>query len=121
MDRTSILAEVMLWLMGAGLLAAICAVVWSVVLTIRRKVKRPQRKTASSRWISLAVMVGTLLLLILSFLFASPASLLINGSPYTDSFWLRVADMFIISTAVLAVVAVVALVVGKLRNLMPKP
>ncbi|MBQ2497240.1 MAG: hypothetical protein II509_01125, partial [Prevotella sp.] len=73
------------------------------------------KENARARRIGWLTAGGTALLLLVTFLIASSASLNINGKPFTDTFWLRLADMFIISTAVLIVVAVVALIFSKLR------
>ncbi len=116
MGRTDVLAEVMLWLMTIGIVAAIGTVVWSAVLTTRARIKGGRvKENARARRIGWLTAGGTALLLLVTFLIASSASLNINGKPFTDTFWLRLADMFIISTAVLIVVAVVALIFSKLK------
>ena len=102
--------------MSIGIVAAIGTVVWSAVLTTRARIKGGRvKENARARRIGWLTAGGTALLLLVTFLIASSASLNINGKPFTDTFWLRLADMFIISTAVLIVVAVVALIFSKLR------
>ena len=116
MGKADVLAEVMLWLMTIGIVAAIGTVAWSAVLTTRARIKGGRvKENARARRIGWLTAGGTALLLLVTFLIASSASLNINGKPFTDTFWLRLADMFIISTAVLIVVAVVALIFSKLR------
>ena len=116
MGKTDVLAEVMLWLMTIGIVAAIGTVVWSAVLTTRARIKGGRvKENARARRIGWLTAGGTALLLLVTFLIASSASLNINGKPYSEAFWLRLADMFIFSTAVLFIVALVALVFSKLR------
>ena len=117
MGKADVLAEVMLWLMTIGIVAAIGTGVWSAVLTTRARLKGGRvKENARARRIGWLTAGGTALLLLVTFLIASSASLNINGKPFTDTFWLRLADMFIISTAVLIVVAVVALIFSKLKG-----
>ena len=116
MGRSDVLAEIMLWLMAAGLVAVIAAVVWSAVLTTRKRLKNGRtRENLTANRVAWGIAVGTSLLLLLTFILASTAALNINGKPFTDAFWLRMADMFIITVAVLFVVALIALVFSKLR------
>ena len=55
---------------------------------------------------------GTAALLLLSFLLGSAHSMVINGVEYTDEFWLKTADMLIVSSLVLIVVAIGAMAYG---------
>ena len=45
-------------------------------------------------------------LLLLTYLLGSATPIQINGHPFSDGFWLRVADMFVWTTVVLVIVAV---------------
>lgn len=65
--------------------------------------------------IAVGVVAGTAGLLVLTFLFGSSATLTINGQPYTDSFWLKVADMFVGTSLWLLVAAIVAVGYGATR------
>lgn len=62
-------------------------------------------------WFSLGLPA---LALIVTFAFGSTEPLLINGKPYTAEGWLRVTDMFINTSLVLIVVAVLAVAYGLL-------
>ena len=65
--------------------------------------------------ITYAVVAGTFLLLLLTLLLGSDSDILINGQPYTDHFWLKISDMFIITGIVLLFVAMGAVVFGATR------
>ena len=68
-----------------------------------------------ARRISVAVILGTALLLVLTYAFSSTDALLVNGERFTDTFWLRTAGMFIGTSLLLIVVAVGAVVFGATR------
>ncbi|MFC2276731.1 MAG: hypothetical protein ACFNLG_05655 [Prevotella nigrescens] len=65
--------------------------------------------------ISVAVFGTTLLCLVLSFMFGSSHPMVINGANYTDKFWLKVSDMFVTSSIVLLLFAIVVTVFGATR------
>lgn len=58
------------------------------------------------------IAVLTVLCMIVTFLLGSSEPMLINGSKYTDSFWLKASDMLINTTCVLLFVAVCGALFG---------
>ena len=59
---------------------------------------------------------GTIALLVITF-FALPAkSLTINGNPFTETVWIRMTNMCVVTSIVLLIVAVVALIIGMPRR-----
>ena len=114
---SDVLAEVMIWLMGIGLVAALGVVAWSVVVILRRRGQRGVVVNhVPSRRIVLITALSTCLLMLLSFAFASTASLTINGQAYSSAFWLRMADMFIVSSAVLMLAAIVTVCISVFKK-----
>ncbi len=93
--------------------ATACCAMWSLVrgLKIRGKGEK-QENNVPVKKIGYSVTVGTVLLLLLTFLMGSSDPMSINGVPYTHVFWLKVADMLISSSLVLMVVAVGAMIFG---------
>lgn len=65
--------------------------------------------------ITIAVFGTTFLCLVLSFLFGSSDSMVINGATYADKFWLKASDMFVTSSLVLLLAAIGASVFGATR------
>ena len=65
--------------------------------------------------ITIAVFGTTFLCLVLSFLFGSSDSMVINGTTYADKFWLKASDMFVTSSLVLLLAAIGASVFGATR------
>lgn len=65
--------------------------------------------------ISTITLCATVILLILTFALASTDSITINGQPYTDTLWLRVAAMFVHSSLLLIVIAAGAVLFGFTR------
>ena len=65
--------------------------------------------------ITIAVFGTTFLCLVLSFVFGSSESMVINGATYADKFWLKASDMFVTSSLVLLLAAIGASVFGATR------
>ena len=65
--------------------------------------------------ITIAVFGTTFLCLVLSFLFGSSDSMVINGTTYADKFCLKASDMFVTSSLVLLLAAIGASVFGATR------
>ncbi|AWX06562.1 hypothetical protein [Prevotella intermedia] len=65
--------------------------------------------------ITIAVFGTTFLCLVLSFIFGSSESMVINGATYADKFWLKASDMFVTSSLVLLLAAIGASFFGATR------
>lgn len=95
------------------LVLALGIAVWAVVRSARTLGKGDRVvNNIPVRRISLSVGVGTFVLMLLVFVLGSTAPLKINGTMYSDAFWLRMSDMFIITSLLLIVAAIVAVVYG---------
>lgn len=68
-----------------------------------------------SRRLSLSVSLGTAVVLIVSFLIASSEPMLINGTRYSDTLWLKVSDMFILTASILLLCAIGSAIFGATR------
>lgn len=66
--------------------------------------------------IALGVGLGTFCIMILSFALASTDAMSVNGVQYADGLWLRVAEMFVDTSLLLLVAAVVAVAYGYVRR-----
>lgn len=118
MQNTEILANVMLGLMAVALLLAVAAVVWSSAMALRkrRNAFRRGEDGVPVRRIALLTSVGTAVLLLLTFALGSSQSVMTSGKAFTNAFWLRAADMFIFTSAVLMLVAGIAYAVAVWRE-----
>lgn len=59
---------------------------------------------------------GVVALLILTFLFGSSAPMVINGEQYTQTLWLKTADMFIFTAIAMLVVAIAAVAYSSIKH-----
>ena len=101
---------VLMLLLTAG---AIGVATWSAIRS--GKANRGGERIVNNipvRKIGLAVAVGTAVVLLLTFLLASPAPMRINGLDYTDTFWLRASGMFVSTSLLMIFVAIAAVVYG---------
>ncbi|MBF1442541.1 MAG: hypothetical protein HXN58_02260 [Prevotella pallens] len=95
---------------------AVLTMVVSLIRTARTmSVKQRMVNGIPTYKISIAVFGTTLLCLVLSFVFGSSRPMLINGANYTDTFWLKVSDMFVTSSIVLLLVAIAVTAFGATR------
>ena len=62
--------------------------------------------------ISWSVVLGTVGIVIVSFLLSSGRAMRVNGYPYGDWFWLKTADMFIYTSVILLLVAIGSVIYG---------
>ncbi len=107
------MVEVLLFIVYAMLLAAIVLTLWSALRSLRQRDKS-QRVVNNIPAAKIACGAALLLVvcLLLTFLLGGRSSMLINGLAYTHTFWIKAADMFINTTFVLVIVAVVGVVFG---------
>ena len=96
--------DLIILLMFLAVTAALAATAWAVWVTLRRERRTngiingiPQRRIARS----LAIAVAALLLI--TFALGGDDTLRINGQPYHDMFWVRTANMVIVSVTLLLV------------------
>ena len=111
-----IFTDGVIFLMTALLLMAVCVAVAAVVKTVRKTGKGEAiSNRIPVRKISMAVVIVTIGLLLLTFLLGSTGALPVNGNDFTDALWLRTADMFINTSLVLIVIAIIAVLYGATR------
>lgn len=92
---------------------AIGIAVWAVMKSARTLGKGDRFvNNIPVRRISLSVWIGTFVLMLLVFALGSSSPLKINGATYSDGFWLRMSDMFIITSLLLIVAAIASVIYG---------
>ena len=69
----------------------------------------PAKKIFHITWI------GTLVLLVATFLLGSSSPMLINGNEYGDWLWLKLSDMFVFTSLLMLLGAIVAVLFGATR------
>ena len=111
-----LLTDLVLILMLLLVLGTLGVTAWAVMTALKKRGRaNAMDNNIPVRRISYSVILGVLLLLVLAFVLGSSSTMLVNGKAYEDTFWLKTADMFIISSLVLLVAAVVAVVFGATR------
>lgn len=106
----------LLGLMVFFLFASVVLVIGSVYRTLHLSGKQeavvngvPEKKIFRLTWML------TLLLLVITFVIGSSVPMVINGGDYSDWIWLKVSDMFVVSSLVMLVVAFLAVCFGATR------
>lgn len=110
---TGWMIDVLLVVMYLMIIIAILVAAYSMFNAWRRR-DRSQRvqngiPTAKITW---AVVASLVVILLLTFLFGSNETLIVNGKQYAEGFWLKVSDMFINTSLILILVAFIGLVFG---------
>lgn len=108
--------DVLIFLMWFLLILAVVLAIMAVVRTYRMNVKSeavvngvPQGKISRFTW------MGTLLLLVLTFLAGSSMPMLVNGEKYTDWFWLKISDMLVLTSIIMLIAGIGVVVFGATR------
>ncbi len=102
--------DVVLWLLYAMTAVAVCVAACAVWHGYRtRSAEKVVNGIPAARiaWTTAALLVVSLAV---GFIGGSSSPVRVNGKAFSDTFWLKTTDMFIFATAVLIVVAVVAVV-----------
>ena len=111
-----LMTDVVLALMLLLVVGTMGVTIWAIVSALKKRGNEGAwDNNVPARRITYSVVIVTLLLLALGFVLGSSATMLINGQPFNDVFWLKTADMFIICGLVLLLLAVCAVVFGATR------
>ncbi len=117
MPDSSLFIDVVLWAVYVLLAAAVGAALWSAVHGVRthEQTSDPlmKRRTQVIGYVTAAVVA---LLLVLTYLLASTQPVMSNGQPFTDELWLRLSDMFILTSIILIGLCSVIVVVARFRR-----
>lgn len=108
--------DVLIILMWGLLFFAIALGIYSIVRSYRKTVRSkkvvngiPENKIFRFTWLF------TVVLLIVTFLVGSSVPMLVNGNDYTDWLWLKLSDMFVCSSVVMLLAAMIAVGYGATR------
>ena len=111
------IADIMLWLMYITIVVAVIVTIVSMARTVRLRTKDEEVVNGVPRtrmaWI---VIVAFLLCLVLTFLLGSSEPVKTNGELFTDTFWLKAADMFIYTSLILIIGCFVGVVLSRFRS-----
>lgn len=111
------IADIMLWLMYIAIVVAVIVTIVSMARTVRLRTKDEEVVNGVPRtrmaWI---VIVAFLLCLVLTFLLGSSEPVKTNGELFTDTFWLKAADMFIYTSLILIIGCFVGVALSKFRS-----
>jgi len=111
------IADIMLWLMYIAIVVAVIVTIVSMARTVRLRTKDEEVVNGVPRtrmaWI---VIVAFLLCLVLTFLLGSSEPVKTNGELFTDTFWLKAADMFIYTSLIMIIGCFVGVVLSRFRS-----
>lgn len=108
--------NVLLVFMFLLLVTAVAVATWAVCESLKKRGRGERMiNNIPVKLISYSVTGLTCLLLALTFLFGSSSSVTINGTAFTDSFWLKASDMFVNTSLGMILIALGAVVFGLTR------
>lgn len=110
---TGVLVGYMLLLVAVALVLGVYSFVRSAVMN--RKENRVVNNIPAHR-IAVATVVGTIVLLALTFALSGTGTLTVNGAKYTNMLGLRASGMFIDTSLALIALAIAAVAFGAIRN-----
>ena len=108
-----LLTDMLLGYIYLMVVVAIGVTAYSVVHGIRTRGRQgySENSVAAGR-ITIATWVFTVLLLVISFALGSTEPIKVNGKDFCEAIWLRLSDMFIISSGVMILLAILAVAFG---------
>lgn len=108
-----LLTDMLLGYIYLMVVVAIGVTAYSVVHGIRTRGRQgfSENGVAAGR-IAIATWVFTVLLLVISFALGSTEPIKVNGKDFCEGIWLRLSDMFIISSGVMILLAILAVTFG---------
>ena len=108
-----LLTDMLLGYIYLMVVVAIGVTAYSVVHGIRTRGRQGYsgNGVAAGR-ITIATWVFTVLLLVISFALGSTEPIKVNGKDFCEDIWLRLSDMFIISSGVMILLAILAVTFG---------
>ena len=111
-----IFTGVVIYTMYVLFLLALACAIWSAVKGLRASGKGESRiNNVPARAISYSVFAGTAVVLLLTLLLGSSASLVVNGALFENKLLLKLSDMFIYTIGILLIVAFAAVIFGFTR------
>mgnify|MGYP007069866481 CR=1 FL=1 len=112
-----VIADFMLGLMYLAITAAVLVTAYSVWhgMRFRRKGDDVVNGVPAGK-IGWFVVIGFVLCMVVTFALGSTKPILTNGQLFTDTFWLRVADMFIFTSIIFIVGCFVSAIVSRFRS-----
>ena len=109
--------NVLLIFMFLLLVGSIVIAGWSMFSSLRKRGKSEKLQNGIPvKRNAYIIVIGTLLLLVCTFLLASSSPMTVNGKEYARVLWLKLSDMFIWTSGILIVVAFITVVFGASRN-----
>ena len=107
------LTDMLLGYIYLMVVVAIGVTAYSVVHGIRTRGRQGYSENGvAAGHITIATWVFTVLLLVISFALGSTDPIKVNGKDFCEGIWLRLSDMFIISSGVMILLAILAVTFG---------
>lgn len=108
-----LLTDMLLGYIYLMVVVAIGVTAYSVVHGIRTRGRQGYSENGvAAGHITIATWVFTVLLLVISFALGSTEPIKVNGKDFCEGIWLRLSDMFIISSGVMILLAILAVAFG---------
>lgn len=109
--------DALLWLITLLLLGTATLTAWSVATFVRKRGKEDARtNNIPAKAITYTTAIVTAALLMVSFAIGSSEPINANGLQYSSWLWLKTADMFIITSVVLIVIASATIITYSIIN-----
>ena len=117
MPDSSFIIDIVLWAVYLLLAASMGTAVWSAVHGVRTHEQTADplaaRRTSMIGYATASLLV---VIMLLTYLFASTQPVVSNGTPFTNIVWLRLTDMLICTSLLLICVCSVIVVIAKFRR-----
>ncbi len=107
--------DVLIFLMWAFVAGGVALAIYSMVRDYRSTKSDAVVNGVPVRRIFRITWLSTLAILVVTFLLGGSSPMLINGENYDDQFWLKLSDMFVVTSILMLVAGVSAVIFGGTR------
>lgn len=114
--NSPLLTDLVIVLMFLLLVGALAAVICSKLHSLRMNHTPAVVNGVHGKMVTWCVVGGVVAMLALTGLALPAERLYVNGEAFDDSFWLHVANMFVVSSTLLIIIGICAIVFGIIKN-----
>lgn len=114
--NSPMLTDVLLVLMILLLVTTVGVVFFSKLHSLRTNHTLPVVNGIRGKRITWGVSLGVIVVMFMSYMFIPAGEMTINGEAFSESLWLRMANMFVVTCLFLMLAGVAAIIFGLIKN-----
>lgn len=114
--NSPLFTDLVILLMIALFVSAIVSAIYSKFLSLKKSHTAAVVNGINGKRITRFVVLGVMVVMVLSYILGSSDGILVNGSLYDNAVWLRVTNMFVVTSLLLIVFGVAVICYATVKN-----